>query len=968
MWHLQCFGGFRAQRGEIIIERFRTQKTGALLALLALCGSRSREEVCLLLWPDALPEAARNSLSAALSALRRDLGGDVLNADRQIISLAPGKVVTDIAAFDAALKQNDFAAAVALYSGHLLLGFHEDPFPALAGAYSEKARGAFLARLKELEQKGDAEALRSLARRAISIFGDDEHWFIALMRAHQMLGDLDAALRAYEGLQRFTRKNGEVVSNEARDLAKRIRRQKEQSLSTRRSDTEQSGQPPVTVEEVDLKSTSFPAQWTRFFGREAEQELLRHWLQNGEKLITLSGTGGSGKTRLSIETIRGLESAWDQVHFVPLAALTDPTLLYTAIRDALGFTAAPDLPPLDQLERKLGGQKILFLLDNFEQLVEGGAFNLQLLRERLPAATFIVTSRVLLNLPGEREFPLAPLPTPLPGTATSALYDYPSAVLFCDRAGTSLEEQDADEIGALCRRLDGIPLAIELAAARAKVLTPSQILQRLEQHPDFLHSRELGVPPRHKTLRATIEWSVDLLAPEVRSFFCRLGVFRGGFTLEAAEKVAAPGICAEWETIELLDQLRSHSLLQTINSPEGTRYRLLEMLREWSVSQLSPEERDEVEKKHLDFYLAQAESCMDGGVLIARQMQMEADMANFRAALALARNNEPSKFAALVCALCSFWELRAHFSEGCGWCRQALEHVDSLTQAEKARLMRGAGTLFWYGGDLSQARDTLEISVELYGQLNDDLGLAHALDMFGKAQMVRGECEGGRGHGERAAALARERGDIGRLASSLITQAWGLTNTNRPLESNTVLQEALAIANTIGEPRLLAICQGSQTLNFWGAGEHEVARRQCVSLLSTCDESANAYARGFAHGVVTLVGCGIDDWETVRPILARVTREHFAIGTRWEFINLFFVAGRFAVRHGEQERAALLFSAAAARCESSGYRLVPCLASFALTQEEHEMLMMSADNKTAWERGKHVSDEEIVSEIEAMCS
>jgi predicted ATPase/DNA-binding SARP family transcriptional activator len=965
----------RAHRGAASVEKFRTQKTAALLALLALGATRSREEVCVLLWPDSAPEAARNSLSAALSALRKDFGEDVLQTDRYSVALAPGCFSTDIAAFSAALKQKDFAAAVDIYKGHLLPGFHEDPFPSLSGAYREKAHGAFVSRLKELLALQDADALRSLARRAISIFGDEETWFVALMRAHQMNGDWDAALRTYEALLRFARKNGELAGIEARSLAKSVRREKEQSQSLIPQGGQQTGgrqqsscraSPQEAAD--NSPDASFPVQWTRFFGREAEQDMLRHWLRSGQKLITLSGAGGSGKTRLAIETIRSAREEWNDTFFVPLAPLTDPSLLHSAIRDALGFAAAPDLPPLDQLERTFRGRKILLLLDNFEQLVEGGAALLQTLREKLPEATLVVTSRVLLNLPGEREFPVAPLPTPLRSTSPDAVRECPSAALFCDRSAMVVDSQNSENIGALCRRLDGIPLALELAAARARMLTPAEILQRLEQHPDFLQSRELGVPPRHKTLRATIEWSVDLLAPEVREFFCHLSIFRGGFSLEAAENIVAPGICAEWETIDFLEQLRSHSLLQTMESPAGTRYRLLEMLREWAQSQVSDAEKEALQRRHLDFYLAQADASRDFKVLIKRQLEMEADIANFRAALSSCISVGDSRsFARLVTSLCGFWELRSHFSEACGWARRALEKSEELAPDERASLLRGAGSLFWYGGDLRQAKETLSLSVSLYEQLDDEAGLAHALDMYGKAQMVRAECEGGRQSGERAAAIARLRGDTSRLASSLITQAWGLTNTRRPLESNELLEEALAIANSIGEPRLLALCHGSRTLNFWGAGDEETARAGCRDLVAACERTSNAYARGFAHGVVTLVGCGLNDWEMVRPVLPGVTREHFAIGTRWEFINLFFVAARFSLRRNDLQRAALLYAAAQMRCDMSGYCLVPCLADFALSGNEFDALCSSPDGQANWARGKFIRDEEVVSLIEEMC-
>jgi DNA-binding SARP family transcriptional activator len=358
-----------------------------VLALLSLRGRASREAICALLWPDSPPEAARSSLSSALSALRRDLGEEALVADRHAVALAPGAVSTDVAVFDRALKQEDWECAVESYRGHLLPGFHEEPFPSLAAEYEEKARGAFSARLQVLEGEAQAEPLRSLARRAAQLFGDEERWFLSLMRAHRMSGDVEAGLRSYEALQRWARKNGEAASEEARALAKQLRRDKEKLAAQAPQvleEPEEDKEDALSSEEVSAPALNLPSQWTRFFGREAERELLRAWLDAGQKFITLSGAGGSGKTRLAIETVREAAPAWSGVHFVPLASLSDAGLLFSTIRDSLGMTAGSDLPPLEQIERALKNQKCLLLLDNFEQLAERGAPLLQKLRERLP--------------------------------------------------------------------------------------------------------------------------------------------------------------------------------------------------------------------------------------------------------------------------------------------------------------------------------------------------------------------------------------------------------------------------------------------------------------------------------------------------------------------------------------------------------------------------------------------------------
>ncbi|BCM89736.1 putative HTH-type transcriptional regulator [Abditibacteriota bacterium] len=818
MWNLNFFGGLRASSQDRVIERFRTQKTAALLALLALRGARSREDVCALLWPDASPEASRNSLSAALSALRRDLGDDIVRADRTSVSLLPSLYQTDTALFNDAFKADDFTRAVELYRGHLLPGFHEDPFPALEREYEEKARTAFKARLEELEENGQSSELLELARRAASLFGDDERWFLALMRAHYGLGDLDAALRAYDSLGRFMRKSGDTASESARVLAKLIRRDKEREAAappvpafTRRPLESPSPQevpspaapsippPPESSigeePEIEAPRNNLPTQWTRFFGREGERAVLRGWLRDGQKMVTLSGAGGSGKTRLSLETLRELTAEWEgDIVFVPLAPLSDPELILPAIRDALQLTGTPDLSPLEQIERALRGRRALLFLDNFEQLVEGGAARLQALRERLPQTTFLVTSRVLLQLPGEREFPVAPLPTPLRNTAPSEVRECASAALFCDRSGLILDASNAEAVGALCRRLDGIPLALELAAARAKVLSPAQILERLQKHPDFLQSRELGVPARHKTLRATIEWSTDLLPPDLREFWTRLSLFHGGWTLDAAEKIAAPGICEDWETLDWLTLLRECSLIFTEERGDSSRFRMLQTLREFGREQL--QRTEEVERAFFDFYLGlaqQAASAMQGPGQTAWLARLDAEQDNLRAALTYARDYEPERGLLLATALIDFWETRLSLDEGRSWIETFLRAtappvVEKPATPEKsaprsastapspnldarARALSGAGRMASHSIELGESRALVEQGLEVARQSGSEHNFVYAVASFVRFAMTSGEVETDMARAkdlsEEAVSMARQTADTSLLAEAL---------------------------------------------------------------------------------------------------------------------------------------------------------------------------------------------------------
>lgn len=1004
MWHLNFFGGLRASRQERTIERFRTQKTAALLALLALRGARSREDVCALLWPDASPEAARNSLSAALSALRRDLGDNVVCADRISVALASSAFETDVSLFDEALKAGEVTRAVELYRGHLLPGFYEDPFPSLEREYQEKAHTVFKARLEELEDNGESAVALELARRAASLFGDEERWFLGFMRAHYGLGELDAALRAYDALGRFMRKNGDTSSETARLLAKAIRRDKEVEASTptppvarRTSEPARSEIAPAApmdtsspTDDVPTPQTfhnNLPTQWTRFFGRETERITLTQWLESGQKLVTLSGAGGSGKTRLSLETLRGLASRWEgDVVFVPLASIEDAEVILPAIRDALGLTGTPDLSPLEQVERALRGRRVLLFLDNFEQLVEGGAPRLQALRERLPQATFLVTSRVLLQLPGEREFPVSPLPTPLRNTAPAEVRDCASAALFCDRAGLVLDDNNAESVGALCRRLDGIPLALELAAARAKVMSPTQILERLQKHPDFLQSRELGIPARHKTLRATIEWSTDLLPPDLRSFWTRLSLFHGGWTLDAAERVASPGICEDWETLDWLTLLRECSLLFVEDREGEPRFRMLQTLREFGREQL--QDPSEIEHAFFDFYLdlaQKAASAMQGPGQTAWLARLDAEQDNLRAALTYARDAEPERGLLLATALIDFWETRLSLDEGRGWIETFLRATapektatpapvqapvaPSLPPDTRVRALSGAGRMASHSLDMNESRALVEQGLQVAQQSGDTTSFIYAASAFVRFAMTTGDAETdlvrGRELAEQSLRLARQSNDRALLGEALLSIVYLRMAANDLGGLRTLNLEAIAVTRELkDEANLSRLLSNLAHIDYfeknWDEANElldestEIARRltspwPMMEALWTRSNVAREEGRlGVARATIT------EEWELCRDNPSLL----------WAYVLSVPVIGYLRLREGDPVGAVRLWGAAEKLRESAGFQMAPVLrGDFARHCDEARTLLGEARFAALLKEGRGLSAQQAVDAV-----
>jgi predicted ATPase len=355
------------------------------------------------------------------------------------------------------------------------------------------------------------------------------------------------------------------------------------------------------------------------------------------RLVTLTGSGGSGKTRLAVEVARGLvEEFQGAVWFVSLADLSDARLIVESVRDALRLPRSPSMDPLEQVVAALGRQPALLLLDNFEHLLIHGAALVRDLLERVETLTVLVTSRQRLDLAGERELVVLPLPIPRAADSVEELIRCESVQIFTDRAQAVRSEfevtsANARAVAELCRRLEGIPLAVELAAARAQVLTPAQMLAQIADRFDLLVSRERDVPTRHRTLRAALDWSYQLLSPELQRLFARLSVFRGGWTAEATEAV-----CEEPKALDYLEVLRECSLVVAEEQTQEMRFHMLETLREYAREQLSPEERVVLEQRHAAHFLALAEQAMPEllgpkqGIWLAR---LEQEHDNLRSAL-----------------------------------------------------------------------------------------------------------------------------------------------------------------------------------------------------------------------------------------------------------------------------------------------------------------------------------------------
>ena len=562
---------------------------------------------------------------------------------------------------------------------------------------------------------------------------------------------------------------------------------------------------PRTLE----RTTNIPPQLTSFVGRRREIEEVKERLRE-TRLLTLTGPGGTGKTRLSIQVASEvLEDLEDGAFFVALAPITDPDLVVPTIAKALGLREEAHRPTIETVSEYLEEKNLLLVMDNFEQVL-GAAPSVGELLTAGQGFKVLATSREALGLNGEQEYLVPPLGLPdvdhLP--SLEALSQYEAVALFIDRAravkpGFSATNENAPAIAEICARLDGLPLAIELAAARVKVLAPQAILKRLGHRLKLLASGARDLPTRQQTLRGAIDWSYDLLDEQERTFFARLSVFVGGFTLEAAEAVCDPGGDLSFDTLEGIASLTNKSLLRQMDTGEGeSRFFMLETIREYASDRLAEApEAGEVAARHAAFFLSLAEKA-EPELLGAKQASwldtLEEEHDNLRSAMAWAgEHGEVTTALLLGGALWRFWQIRGHLREG----GMRLEKVLALPAATEhpeavAKALEAAGGVFYWMAEWEKAKRYYSECLELRRNLEDRAGLAEALYNLSFIYSIppppQRDVEQGRKLLEEAAELYREMGDERGEAKVLwaiagtheVSMEWqsSLDNSDRALE------------------------------------------------------------------------------------------------------------------------------------------------------------------------------------------
>ena len=585
---------------------------------------------------------------------------------------------------------------------------------------------------------------------------------------------------------------------------------------------------------------NLPSQATSFVGRAAELAELGSLLSGGSRLVTVAGPGGIGKSRLALQVAAGaLDGAGDGVWLVELAPVADPELVARTVAGVLGVREEPGRPVLDTLAAAVGDRSLLVVLDNAEHVLGAAAKLADALMRACPRVCLLVTSREPLGIGGEHVFRVRPLPVPPAGLAAPGrLAGFESVQLFAERAvmyrhGFVLDEASAAAVAAVCVRLDGIPLALELAAARLGALSVPEISARLDQRFRLLTGGSRTALPRHQTLRALIDWSYDLLTPEEQVVLGRLSVFAGGWTLAAAEAVTAAGDGGQWQVLDHLAALVDKSLVLAEEIQGSTRYRLLETVRHYAAERLARRagpELDETRAAHRDHYLALVETAdthLRGPDEAAWLDRLEADFDNIRAALAfsLADPDSAEPGLRLAAGLRWFCNLRGHGSEVLEALNALLERPDAQTPTRaRARALTANCHLLNNFGDDSAVPSMADEAIRIARDLADDAVAADALSQLSWFTFQHADLPAALARIDDAVGLARRAGDPRLIAEILSRRAVFKGEAGDLDAAHADQQETLTLSRAAGDNYRLAITLTNLGVQELAAEQFRAAR------------------------------------------------------------------------------------------------------------------------------------------------
>jgi predicted ATPase/DNA-binding SARP family transcriptional activator len=824
----------------------RAAKQRQLLVALAInCGrARSADLLIEALWGDSPPPSAAKLLQVYVFQLRKVLPAPARIGRRHggyVLELPDGALDAD--RFERLLDEGRAAAregnpelAVSLFRRALGLwrgaayGEHalEEPARLEAARLEELRITAIEERLEaELTLGRHAELLPELERLAAS------HPLRERLQAQTMLA-LYRCGRQAEALDHYaktrTRLHDELGLEPGPEL-------KELQRRVLRHDPALAAAPREAA-----AATALPSPPNRLLGRERELAQLRELLlRNDVRLLVLTGAGGSGKTRLALEAARSAAASFaNGAVFVGLGPIRDPELVPAAIARALGVEEEAGRETTETLAGALSQRELLLLVDNAEHVRAAAPMFVELL-SRAPRLTILVTSRVVLHLSGEHVYPVQPL-------AEDAATD-----LFSTRAKEAEPRfnpnADGEEaIRTICRRLDGLPLAVELAAGHTRVLSPVELAARLVRRLPLLTGGPRDLPARQQTLQATLAWSYDLLEDDAQRDLRRLAVFAGGCTLEAAETVCETPLAR-------LSELVDHNLLARAPSADGSRFSMLETIREFALDRLAESgEQHDLARAHADYLLAlaeRAEKTGEAAYAAGWLERLDAERDNFRAAIRWALDaGEPQRALRTVTALTGLWTVRGAYREWREWLREALDAAPDAPATLRATALRDLAAATFLIGEHEEAAAISEHALELFRELGDTRAVASMLDRLAAPAAVMGDHHKARTLADESLRLFRELDDPHGAIYPLTKIAWDEWKRGDQAVGVAYAEEALALARESGD----TWWQGGLLLQLAEMrrerGEHErasAAAHECVSLAHQLGD-----ARTLIHGLAAL--------------------------------------------------------------------------------------------------------------------